>query len=171
MADEERDATSFMDCLACGLGGAAMLCFILITLPHQGATIKSQAQVPGRPTPAKASPPGENSEPRPLLFRIGHSCPIAKLEKPEDADMSKRDRAAQVSLSTRRKAEARISILRAPGSSVKLAVRVVGCTAGTAIGIENLRRIGPEGESFGVEASGEGYLRLANGRWRWDSTP
>jgi hypothetical protein len=78
----KQDSTySFLDVLACALGGTAMLFLLLTIMPHAGAIAKARPDrdislIPASPTPRQ----GKETRVQTRLFRIQY--PNCKLEAP-----------------------------------------------------------------------------------------
>jgi hypothetical protein len=75
----ENTSMSFLDVMACALGGMAMLFLILAIMPHQGAIAKQKdrtdqiSTIPATPKPTQ----GKESKRKPVLYSIEHpNCDV-----------------------------------------------------------------------------------------------
>ncbi len=88
----DNTSMSFLDVMACALGGMAMLFLILAIMPHQGSDAKQQertdqiSMIPATPKPTQ----GNESKPKPVLYSIEHpNCLVENQSASSQADKLK----------------------------------------------------------------------------------
>lgn len=89
MSASDDVSISFLDVLACAMGGSALLFLILSTLPHVGASAPKAAEtITDSTVEATPVPDGDPSLAGPKLFRIEHpSGCILSVEQPDFAQL------------------------------------------------------------------------------------
>ncbi len=92
--NQASNSTSFLDVLACALGGMAMLFLILSIMPHQGTTAKQTDNtldvsiMPATPKPTQ----GREVNEKPALYQIEHpDCELTYTRQDDDFIWSQSD--------------------------------------------------------------------------------
>ena len=87
--NSDNTSMSFLDVMACALGGMSMLFLILAIMPHQGAVANERqladqiSTIPSKPKPTH----GRKSTPKPVLYSIEHpNCEVINQSVNHDVD-------------------------------------------------------------------------------------
>jgi len=155
----ESNSTSFMDVLACALGGSAILFLILSTLPHAGSTAKTKPEKDislqvSTPTPRK----GNESRINTMLFQITHPDCTFKIKPSTDIP-------ANYSLSTLDGISSnglRQSIVRISTDNIE--IEVVNCRGLAPFTIKSIRKLGSK--LISMLPPSKKRLTYSNGVWQ-----
>lgn len=90
--NSDNTSMSFLDVMACALGGMSMLFLILAIMPHQGSVANERefahqiSTIPSKPKPTY----GSKSAPKPVLYSIEHpNCEVINQSARHDEDDKK----------------------------------------------------------------------------------